>query len=392
MYIANSVLIAAVFLITSVVIALIGWFIWQKRPSAQVRRGGKTSTQQLTLQMPLNVANQIGVFTASGANVFFRPVNTPLVPLTASLYTFTDVSDSELPNFLFYKPKLVGDVLDQGVFCGSCYAFVTADLIASGMMIATGGKFLKNLSAQQILSCVPDKKTACDGRTIEEVIMFLAESQLRLTTDREIPYLQFNSDEVTEACTRPKKGLVVNPSSIHSLVEYIPEFGYDEAVLQRNVLNIKKRLYAQGFCYASIVVYNDFMTFSGVGIYQPGPKAVPIGGHGVLIVGYCDEGVDPRPAFRPGYWICKNTFGTRWAPNLVTHGYFPLRMGVNSCGIASRVGAADAYLPRNVESWKRNMSRVRWINIDSSTWGKSQKSSVDEEGVEVDLDILQRLI
>jgi hypothetical protein len=67
-------------------------------------------------------------------------------------------------------------------------------------------------------------------------------------------------------------------------------------------------------------------------------------------------------------------------------------MGVNSCGIASRVGAADAYLPRNVESWKRNMSRVRWINIDSSTWGKSQKSSVDEEGVEVDLDILQRLI
>jgi len=62
-------------------------------------------------------------------------------------------------------------------------------------------------------------------------------------------------------------------------------------------------------------VYTDFYSYSS-GIYAPLPSATYEGGHGIVIVGYYDDGVDK-------YWICKNSWGTAWGDN----GYFNIKMG-----------------------------------------------------------------
>ncbi len=67
-------------------------------------------------------------------------------------------------------------------------------------------------------------------------------------------------------------------------------------------------------------VYSDFPSYTG-GIYEPLPSATYQGGHGIVIVGYSDDGVDP-------YWICKNSWGTNWGDN----GYFNIKMGVCEVG------------------------------------------------------------
>lgn len=61
-------------------------------------------------------------------------------------------------------------------------------------------------------------------------------------------------------------------------------------------------------------VYEDFSYYTS-GIYEYTYGAYR-GGHGIVIVGFYDDGVDK-------YWICKNSWGTGWGEN----GYFNIRMG-----------------------------------------------------------------
>ena len=65
---------------------------------------------------------------------------------------------------------------------------------------------------------------------------------------------------------------------------------------------------------AFMEVYNDFYSYQS-GIYEHVSGSY-LGGHGIVIVGYYDDGVDK-------YWICKNSWGTFWGEN----GYFNIRMG-----------------------------------------------------------------
>lgn len=67
-------------------------------------------------------------------------------------------------------------------------------------------------------------------------------------------------------------------------------------------------------------VYTDFYSYTS-GIYEPSLGAVEDGGHGIVIVGYYDDGVDK-------YWVCKNSWGANWGDN----GYFNIKMGVCDVG------------------------------------------------------------
>jgi len=68
-------------------------------------------------------------------------------------------------------------------------------------------------------------------------------------------------------------------------------------------------------------VYTDFYSYSSE-IYAPIPSATYEGDHGIVIVGYYDDGVDR-------YWICKNSWGTGWGEN----GYFNIKMGECQIGM-----------------------------------------------------------
>jgi C1A family cysteine protease len=70
-------------------------------------------------------------------------------------------------------------------------------------------------------------------------------------------------------------------------------------------------------------VWTDFYFYTS-GIYERLPSATFDGGHGIVIVGYYDDGVDK-------YWICKNSWGASWGDN----GYFNIKMG--ECAIGTYV-------------------------------------------------------
>jgi len=65
--------------------------------------------------------------------------------------------------------------------------------------------------------------------------------------------------------------------------------------------DIKAWISAKGPVSGCLIVYQDFFVYkSGVYKHVSGSKC---GGHCVAIVGYNDS---------PGYWICKNSWGTNW--------------------------------------------------------------------------------
>lgn len=88
--------------------------------------------------------------------------------------------------------------------------------------------------------------------------------------------------------------------------------------LTSNPAQIKEWVSTKGPVSACLSVYNDFFAYKS-GIYRHVSGALA-GGHCVSIVGYNDN---------PGYWICKNSWGTGWGEN----GFFNIAYG--ECAIDS---------------------------------------------------------
>ena len=84
--------------------------------------------------------------------------------------------------------------------------------------------------------------------------------------------------------------------------------------------NAIKLALQSGPLIAYMDVYPDFSSYNS-GIYEPIPNQQDPGGHGIVLLGYYDDGVDR-------YWICKNSWGTDWGED----GYFNIKMGVCDIG------------------------------------------------------------
>ena len=84
--------------------------------------------------------------------------------------------------------------------------------------------------------------------------------------------------------------------------------------------NIKEALLTYGPLLTTFNVYEDFSSYSS-GIYEH-VWGTLVGGHAVAIVGYNDN---------PGYWICKNSWGTGWGES----GFFNIKY--RSCGIDNKI-------------------------------------------------------
>jgi hypothetical protein len=270
-------------------------------------------------------------------------VKASLAPLIAPLLIMPPLPEGEtLPKFLMYKMKYMSPVLNQGD-CGSCFLFSVCNMLSFRAMIASGGLFVDNLSVQQLIECF-DRNSCNTGGSPEEVTFWLAKNSVKLSTESKIPYIQKSGGEVIRACPKNLKSkyqIGVLPDSVVSIVTFIPEFKYDEKILQQNIANMKLELYNGGSCYCAITVYDDLYSYSGLKPYKPSEKSSPIGGHAINIVGYCEKGEDTRRDFKDvGYWICRNSWGADFPLNSKLSGYFMIVMGSNVCGIESRVGSA----------------------------------------------------
>ena len=251
-------------------------------------------------------------------------VNVPLTPFRAPLKRLPPVS---IPDSLIHKS--ITPIHDQGD-CGACWAFAICDTLSDRAYLR--GRHRLTLSSQQLLNCYDP--TGCDGGSPEECVIWLANNQFRINTSKKIPYkASSGGDTSIRKCVLG--GVVgVGENSVVSIVEFIPEIGYDISTLKQNVENMKRELVLGGPMYTAISVYDDLFQFTGDGVYERDPKSHLIGGHAVEIVGY----------HRDQYWVCKNSWGDEWPRDSKTPGYFKVKMGVNMCGIESRCGSAEPIL------------------------------------------------
>jgi C1A family cysteine protease len=126
------------------------------------------------------------------------------------------------------------------------------------------------------------------------------------------------------------------------------------------------------------IVYQDFFSYkSGIYKHVTGGQA---GGHCVTIIGYNDN---------PGYWICKNSWGTDWGEQ----GFF--RIAYGECGIDSWLNhGVDAIANtgwqtdrRAIGLWTINEDRNAWVYFANLGWRK-----ISPENDNIFFDMLAQLI
>ena len=264
-------------------------------------------------------------------------INTPIEDLRSQLKKFKDM---EIPEFLCYNFDILPLPQNQGKDCGACWAFVVSGLLGDRISIHKNKRVA--MSAQHLLQCY-DYPNGCAGDTPENVFKWMEDSGFKLTFDKLLPYKEMYTDKIVKGCPKPALvGIDVLKGSLYRIVNKLDEDDVNEADLVQNIVNMKSELIESGPFFATILVYDDLFNFvEDSGPYVSNEEKF-VGGHAITVVGYCDALVDPRPGYKDGYWICKNSWGEQWPKGSPPYpGYFSIAMGLNMCGIESRCGGID---------------------------------------------------
>lgn len=206
-----------------------------------------------------------------------------------------------LPDTVDWRHKgAVTAVKDQGLFCGSCWAFSTTGAIEAHQFIKTGK--LVPLSEQNLVDCVLDNM-ACEGGFMSIAYEYIVQNK---GIDREdsYPYIaddqdcQFNGTTVGASI---KSYVNVTPGDEQALAEAVAKYGPVSVGIS---VSSKFQNYREG-------VMNDLICTHALN-------------HAVLIVGYgMENGTD--------YWLVKNSWGESWGDK----GYIKMSRNKGSqCGIA----------------------------------------------------------
>ena len=215
--------------------------------------------------------------------------------------------------------------------CGSCTAFGTLAALEAVVQIELGKVFDCDLSEAHLFSCGGGK---CNGG----MALSEATDYVKLYGVPDEPCFPYKAKDMLCSDTASNwKQRAVKASKG-------PTGGEAQ---------IKNALVQYGPVLAAFTVYEDFSSYRS-GIYEHvwGSKEA---GHAVAIVGYNDN---------PGYWICKNSWGSGWGEN----GYF--RIKYRECGIDSTVyyfhlisGNIQPFVPDNPSPYNGQENVDPDINI-----------------------------
>lgn len=296
---------------------------------------------------------------------------------------FNSLSKNTVPRTEILKKTDIPDVFDGRVvwknyiqpvraqgLCGSCWAFASTFVLQSRLSIITNGKYNYDLSPAKLVYCsisitanenqeikqklsqgIPydintdskkkNENFGCSGETLINTWQFLY--RVGVPEDSCLSYGDQEDDdknvsnnltltnEINKTCSElTKNSYDYCPTNKKIMVSH-KAGGY---YYVKDELNIRKDIYHWGPCTTGIMLYQDFMDWNGIGIYEWDKKSASVGGHAVVIIGWGEENGKL-------YWIVRNSWGEEWGDK----GYFKILRGVNHCEIEENVFVGFPNIP-----------------------------------------------
>jgi len=243
------------------------------------------------------VINKFADMTAEEFKVMNGYKNAPK-PGTVFAKTDKNVKVEDLPESVDWRDMgAISAVKDQG-YCGSCWAFATAETIESYLQIASNSA-VEELSTQHITSCTPNELSCggtggCQGSIPQ--LGFVYTQLFGLTKEEDYPYTSGNMG-ITGNCK-------YSPNSMDTLATVR---GYE--TLPRNNLEAVMN-HVANVGPLSVAVAASAWSFYGGGVFDgcDYDRNIEIN-HAVQLVGY---GTD---ASEGDYWIIRNSWGPGWGEN-----------------------------------------------------------------------------
>ena len=306
--------------------------------------------------------------------------------LGANFVKLPDLIGKEIPKYIKYKESILTKPSKQGT-CNSCWSFTVTQMIADRISIMTGGKILRNLSPQEMVSCFRkgNSNQNCEvGNAPERAYEYIESNGI--STEQDYEYLQKGTTRV-HGCQRKKlNGLrtYIQKGSIKNIC--LDPYKYKEGserynkTIEQNVLNMKKELVQFGPFVGTIYVGDSFYNYDGLSVYTGGknPNEKKFG-HAICIIGAVECGVNKNePNFNYPYWICKNSWGSDW--NKHNNGYFYVEMGKNICGIESRASSALPELTDEIKANRVSLDESRYISYDSYINDPERENYIEKVG------------
>lgn len=211
------------------------------------------------------------------------------IPRHASVPQFDQVVDWRSRNGKNY----VTPVKAQGG-CGDCTAFAVIGLVESMALIEKGVTL--DLSEADLAFCGTHTND-CSGwncvSALEDMISRGAVTETRL------PYFQdFLPNHSSWNGDVPQR-VVIPDHDAHAV--RVTNYSNIYDVAQR-----KAYISTVGPLACSITYYDEFGALKGDGIFSPSSKAVDLGSHDILVIGYSET---------EKYWLVKNSWDTFWGDN-----------------------------------------------------------------------------
>lgn len=230
---------------------------------------------------------------------------------------------SELPDSVDWrspstsKTTVVTPVKDQG-HCGSCWAFASTAVLESHIAIETGVLF--TLSAQQLVSCAPNKQHCggqggCTGSTGE--LAFLYASQAGLLQEWQLGYESYEGDQMNCTLETEKDGGAFLRGTPMGRVKDVVATTVGYAKLPPNNYRTLMNAVAKMGPLVVSVSTAGWALYEG-GVFEnvdDSPSAFDIN-HAVVLVGY---GTDETTG--EDYWLIRNS----WRPTWGEGGYIRLK-------------------------------------------------------------------
>jgi len=231
----------------------------------------------------------------------------------------------------------IKEVRDQGN-CGSCWAFGAVEAMSDRVCIASNGKTVVRLSAENLLSCCISCGFGCNGGFAESAWSYYKRNGIvsggnYASKEGCQPYSIEDCEHHSNGTRKPCGGAEVHTpkckkscenSDYTTLYKDDLHFGATAYSIRRSESQIQKEIMTNGPVEAAFTVYADFPSYKS-GVYQH-VTGGQLGGHAIKILGW---GVENNTK----YWLVANSWNEDWGDK----GFFKILRGKNECGIEGGV-------------------------------------------------------